>query len=194
LKTIWKRVVPLLLVMPGLAIPAAAEREVLLQAAEKAIDTLGREDGYFGNAELERVHKALQALGASKQSGDADELVLALNRAAEAALPESRMQIAAVIREMPMPDPQAAAGDSLTQQLRATRLDQLKAGMLPAVGKATQGVHLAEKYNDVARRASALGLVDQRDASLDEYVARQALDGLFKVMGKEEAALRAGKQ
>jgi hypothetical protein len=190
----------LLLVMPGLAV--AAEREVLLQAAEKAIDTLGREDGYFGNAEvkiplpgkLERVHKALQALGASKQSGDADELVLALNRAAEAALPESRMQIAAVIREMPMPDPQAAARDSLTQQLRATRFDQLKAGMLPAVGKATQGVHLAEKYNDVASRASALGLVDQRDASLDEYVARQALDGLFKVMGKEEAALRAGKQ
>ncbi len=65
--------------------------------------------------------------------------------------------------------------------------------MLPAVSKATKGVQLAKSYNDVASKASALGVVDQRDADLDAYVTRKTLDGLFKAMSKEETNLRAAK-
>jgi acyl-CoA thioesterase-1 len=49
---------------------------------------------------------------------------------------------------------------------------------------------LAKQYKEVAGKASALGLVDQRDASLDSYVTRKALDGLFLTMAHEEAAIR----
>jgi hypothetical protein len=73
---------------------------------------------------------------------------------------------------------------------RRTRPRNTSARFLPIVGKATADVQLADRYNDVAGRASALGLLDARDANLDAYVTRKALDGLFLVMAREEAAIR----
>jgi hypothetical protein len=67
---------------------------------------------------------------------------------------------------------------------------RLSEKFLPIVSKATADVQLAQRYNDVAGRASALGLLDSRDADLDAYVTRKALDGLFLVMAREEAAIR----
>jgi hypothetical protein len=61
---------------------------------------------------------------------------------------------------------------------------------LPIVAKATAEVQLAKQYNEVAARASVLGLVDPKDANLDAYVTRKALDGLFLMMAREEAAIR----
>jgi len=181
-------------------------RALLGKAANQAIDSLGRPDGYFGNPEmkiplpgkLEKVHKALQSLGVNdKGIGDkGDALVLAINRAAESALPESRALIVDAIQQMPMPDAaQLAAGgdDVLTRQLRTTMLDSIHSGVLPLVGKATKGVRLAEKYNEMAGKASALGLLDQRDAELDGYVTRQTLDGLFREMAKQESSLRSSR-
>ena len=49
---------------------------------------------------------------------------------------------------------------------------------------------LAQRYNEVAGKASALGLVGKEDANLDSYVTRKALDGLFATMAKEELAIR----
>jgi len=181
----------------------AADRALLGKAATQAIDSLGRPDGFFGNPEvkiplpgkLEKVHKALQSLGVNDKgvSDKGDAMVLAINRAAESALPESRALVADAIQRMPMPDAAqlAAGGDVLTRQLRATMLDSLNTGVLPLVGKATQGVRLAEKYNEMASKASALGLLDQRDAELDGYVTRQTLNGLFREMAKQEATLRS---
>jgi hypothetical protein len=179
----------------------SGDRETLEQAANRAIDSLGKPDGYFGNPEvriplpgkLEKLRKVLQAMGASKE---VDALVLAMNRAAETALPESRALITGAIRSMPPVDaakPAATGNAVLAQQFRETMFAQLTAGMLPMVGKATVGVHLARSYNDVAGKASALGVLDQRDADLDAYVTRRALEGLFETMANEESNLRAGK-
>jgi hypothetical protein len=178
----------------------AGDRALLSQAATRAIDNLGRPDGFFGNPEmriplpgkLEKVHKALQALGASDK---ADALVLAINRAAEAALPESRALVADAIQHMPLPDAAqpAAEGDVLTRQLQASMSDSLNSGVLPLVAKATKGVRLTEKYNEMAGKVSALGLMDQRDADLDGYVTRQTLNSLFREMAKQESALRAAR-
>jgi hypothetical protein len=51
-------------------------------------------------------------------------------------------------------------------------------------------VQLAQRYNDVAGKLSQLGLVSAQDANLDSYVTNKALDGLFVMMAKEEAAIR----
>jgi Protein of unknown function (DUF4197) len=173
----------------GTAWPAN-NQQLLEQAANHAIDSLGRPDGYFGNPEvriplpgkLEKLHKVLQTLGASKE---VDALVLAMNRAAEAALPECRALIAASIRDMPPVEVEPAG--ELVQKYRTAMSDRLTTDMLPAVSKATRDVHVAKTYNDVAAKASALGILDQRDADLDAYVTRKTLDGLFKTMSKEEA-------
>ena len=35
------------------------------------------------------------------------------------------------------------------------------------------------------------GLVDERDAKLDDYITRKAMDGLFLMMAEQEKVIRA---
>jgi hypothetical protein len=129
-------------------------------------------------------------LGLNKQT---DELVTAMNRAAEAAVPEAKTLLVDAIKGMSVTD---AVGiltggpDAATQYFRRTTSAKLTERFLPIVGKATKQVQLAQRYDEVAGRLTKLGLVDQKDANLDSYVTQKALDGLFFTMAKEEAAIR----
>jgi hypothetical protein len=58
------------------------------------------------------------------------------------------------------------------------------------VRKATAKVGLARKYDRVAGQAAQFGLVSQEDASIDQYVTRKALDGLYFMIGEEEKKIR----
>src|ERR1700690_3537863 len=69
-------------------------REALATGAQYAVDSLGKQDGFFGNSKVkiplpgsvQKVEKLLHQMGMGKQ---ADDLVLTMNRAAEAAVPEA---------------------------------------------------------------------------------------------------------
>lgn len=173
-------------------------KEALTQAASVAVSTLGRTDGFMANADvriplpgkLQKASKTARKLGLGKQI---DALTLAMNRAAEAAVPEARELLLQSIRQMSVTDavgilkgPENAA----TEYFRKSTSDRLIEKFQPVVSKATADVKLADRYNDVAGKASALGLIDSRDANLDDYITRKALDGLFRVMAQEEAAIR----
>ena len=173
-------------------------RAALNQAAAAAISELGRADGFFNNPEvkiplpgkLEKARKTLRKLGLSKQ---VDALDLAMNRAAEAAVPEARELFVQSIRQMSVTDALGiirGSESAATAYFRKSMSDKLTAKFMPIIGKATANEELAQKYNAVAKKAQALGLVDDNDASLDAYVTRKALDGLFLVMSKEELAIR----
>jgi hypothetical protein len=173
-------------------------KAALNQAALAAVTTLGKPDGFMGNPEvriplpgkLEKAAKKLRKLGMRKQT---DALELAMNRAAEAAVPEAKALFVDAIKQMSVADAVAllrGPDDAATQYFRGAMSGKLTERFQPIVTKATENVQLARQYNDVAGRASALGLVDQKDASLDAYVTRKALDGLFLVMAREEAAIR----
>jgi hypothetical protein len=194
-----------LLAMPAVAAskPGAQEsadglKAALGQAASVAVASLGKTDGFFGNPEvkiplpgkLQKASKTLRKLGLARQT---DALQLAMNRAAEAAVPEARALFVESIRRMSVTDALGilkGPDDAATQFFRASMSDKLTERFLPVVGKATADVQLAQQYKEVATKASALGLMNERDASLDTYVTRKALDGLFLMMAKEEAAIR----
>jgi hypothetical protein len=173
-------------------------KAALTQAAGVAVSSLGKADGFLGNPEvriplpgkLQKASKTARKLGLGKQT---DALELAMNRAAEAAVPEARELLVQSIKQMSVSDalrilkgPENAA----TEYFRKSMSEKLTEKFLPIVGKATADVQLADRYNDVAGKASALGLLDARDANLDSYVTRKALDGLFLVMAREEAEIR----
>ncbi len=80
--------------------------------------------------------------------------------------------------------------DAATQYFRTSMTAPLTAAFMPIVGRNTARLGLAKKYSVVATKAADLGLVEQQDASLDAYVTRKALDGLFLMMAREEAAIR----
>ncbi|MEJ0098250.1 MAG: DUF4197 domain-containing protein [Pseudomonadota bacterium] len=177
---------------------AAGLKVALQQGAGKAIALLGKQDGFFGNPDvhiplpgvLQKGRKTLDKLGLKKQTAALD---LAINRAAEAAVPQARQLFADAIGRMSLSDALGilkGPDDAATQYFRASMTAPLTEAFLPIVGRNTAQLDLAKKYSAVATKAADLGLVEQQDASLDAYVTRKALDGLFLVMAREEAAIR----
>ena len=51
-------------------------------------------------------------------------------------------------------------------------------------------MQLAQKYDRIAKKGQGLGLVKPEDASIDHYVTRKALDGLYFMIGEEEKKIR----
>lgn len=173
-------------------------RTALTQAAQAAVANLGRTDGFLGNPEvriplpgkLEKASRTLKKLGASRQ---VDDLSTAMNRAAEAAVPEARALLVDAVRQMSVQDAASiltGPQDAATQYFRRTTQARLAERFLPVVARETGRLGLAKRYDNVAGKAAQLGLLKPEDASLDSYVTQKALDGLFLMMAKEEAAIR----
>jgi len=172
-------------------------RTALEKGSHAAVAQLGRTDGFFGNPQvriplpdsLTRTEKMLRRVG---MGGYADELVLTMNRAAEAAVPEARQLLVDSIRKMTISDAKGilAGGDTAgTAYFRRTTRDPLHGRFLPIV-RATANENLAHKYNEYADKGVALGLVGKQDADLDEYVTQKALDGLYFMVAEEEKKIR----
>jgi hypothetical protein len=123
----------------------------------------------------------------------ADELILALNRAAEAAVPEARQLFVDSVRKMTVQDAKSilqGGHTAGTEYFRRSTEGQLRKRFLPIVKRATEKVGLAREYNNYAQKGIALGVVKRQDANLDDYVTEKALDGLFLVVAEEEHKIR----
>jgi hypothetical protein len=173
-------------------------RQALIDGSAAAVAKLGVENGYFKNPKvkiplppsLQRVERGLRAFGMRRE---ADELVLAMNRAAEAAVPEAKQLLTDAVRKMSVQDAKGilAGGDTAATDYfkRATR-PQLTQRFLPIVKNATDRVGLAQQYNALAGQAAALGLMKEEDANIERYVTQKALDGLYFKIGEQEKAFR----
>ncbi|HSA88709.1 MAG TPA: DUF4197 domain-containing protein [Burkholderiales bacterium] len=176
----------------------AGLRTALERGARSAVATLGRVDGFLGNPQvkiplpdsLQRTERLARRLGFSKE---VDELVLAMNRAAEAAVPEARKLLIDAVKKMSVRDAKAilTGGDTAaTQYFRKTSHAALHGRFLPIVKSATEKVGVAQRYKEFAAPAAAFGLVKSEHADLDEYVTQKALDGLYFMLGEEEKKIR----
>lgn len=170
----------------------------LIQGAGKAIAKLSAVDGFFKNKDvkiplpenLKKADKVMRFLGMGKQ---ADELVLKMNRAAEAAVPEARTLLVNAIKQMSLNDAKAiltGGNDAATQYFKKTTSGPMAEKFLPIVTKATEKVQMAQQYNKLAAMASKYGLVKKEEANLEQYVTQKTLDGVYLMMAQEEAAIR----
>ncbi len=177
---------------------SGALRQALSQGASAAVASLGRTDGFLGNPKvkiplpenLQKAEKLMRKLGMGKY---ADELIVTMNRAAEAAVPEAKELLLNAVRQMTLQDAKGiltGGDDSVTQYFKRTTSAPLTEKFLPIVRQATEKVALADKYNRYARQGAKLGLIDEKNASLEGYVTEKALDGLFLMIGEEERAIR----
>jgi hypothetical protein len=174
-------------------------KQALTQGAETAVSELAKENGYLGNDKvriplpdtLKNADKAMRRFGMGKYS---DELITAMNRAAEAAVPEARTLFVGAIKKMTVSDAKGiltGGDDAATKYFRKNTETELAGKFKPIVGKAMENVKLAEKYDQFAGKGAKFGLVDKRDANLDDYITRKAMDGLFLMMAEQEKAIRA---
>lgn len=173
-------------------------KQALTEGTGKAVDQLGKADGFLGNPKvkiplpenLAKVAGLMHKLGMGRQ---ADELEVAMNRAAEAAVPEARALIVASIKQMSVDDAKGiltGGEDAATQYFKRSTAAPLAAKFRPVVKKAIARVKLAEKYEEFAGRGVKLGLVKEDDAHLEDYVTAKALDGLYLMIAEEEKAIR----
>ena len=173
-------------------------KEALTQGAGKAVDLLGRKDGFLGNPKVkiplpesvQKVEGLLRGLGMGKK---ADELVTAMNRAAEAAVPEAKTLLVNSIKQMSVEDAKGiltGGEDSATKYFRRTTSGPLTEKFKPMVKAAMAKVNVAKKYDQFAGKAASYGLVREEDAHLENYVTQKTLDGLYLMMAEEEKAIR----
>ena len=173
-------------------------KEALTQGVSKAVASLGAADGFFGNSavkiplpdSLKKIQKGMKFMGMGKQS---DELVLKMNRAAEAAVPEAKTLLVDSIKKMSLADAKAiltGPQDAATQYFKKTTSAQMGEKFLPIVTKATANVQLADSYNKYAEMGSKFGVVKKEDANINQYVTKKALDGVYFMVAQEEAAIR----
>lgn len=173
-------------------------RQALVQGTERAVLQLGREDGFLANRtvrialppSLGRADAVLRKVGMSKYS---DQLIIAMNRAAEQAVPEARALLVEAVDHMTIADAKAiltGPEDAATQYFRRHTQGALTARLQPIIQQATQRVRVAEAYGQYAGRAARFGLIKKEDADLNAYVTSRTLEGLYLTIAAEERAIR----
>jgi uncharacterized protein DUF4197 len=176
----------------------AGLKQALTNGAHAAIGRLGVENGFYGDARvkilmpesMKKAENLMRRFGMGKQ---ADELILRMNRAAEAAVPEARAVLVDAVKAMSVADARGiltGGEDAATQYFRRTMSDPLVRRFQPIVVKAMEKVELAETWDRYAARGARLGLVRKEDANLEDYITGRALDGLFLMMAEEEKKIR----
>jgi hypothetical protein len=197
--------------LPALGLPAAAGaglfsetdaaagvRTALERGASSAVALLGRSDGFLGNPKvrielpgfLKDAAKLLKATGQGKR---VDELVTAMNRAAEAAVPQAKTLLLNAVKSMSVDDAVkiVKGGETSVTQFFSTKTrEPLGVEFLPVVARATEKVSLAQKYDALAGKAAGMGLMKKEEANLNGYVTGKALDGLYFMIGEEEKKIR----
>ena len=149
-------------------------KTALEKGALAAISLLGRKDGFLSNEAvriplpgyLEDASKLLKTFGQGKR---VDELVTAMNRAAETAVPMAKDLLVGAVKSMSVTDAKniLTGGDtSVTAFFAGKTRDPLSVQFLPVVTRATEKVSLASKYNRVASKAAGIGLIGKDAAKI----------------------------
>ncbi len=176
----------------------AGLKAALDKGAASAIALLGANNGFLGNDKVRiplpgYLNDAAGLLRTLGQGQQVDELITAMNRGAEAAVPKAKVLLTRAVQNMSVDDAKGilAGGNTAVTDFFASKT---RAGLgtefLPIVTQATQKLGLAAKYNQLAGKGAELGLVKKEDANIQQYVTAKALDGLYLMIGEEEKKIR----
>lgn len=176
----------------------AGLKAALDKGAASAIALLGANNGFLGNDKVRiplpgYLNDAAGLLRTLGQGQQVDELITAMNRGAEAAVPKAKALLTRAVQNMSVDDAKGilAGGNTAVTDFFASKT---RAGLgtefLPIVTQATQKLGLAAKYNQLAGKGAELGLVKKEDANIQQYVTTKALDGLFFMIAEEEKKIR----
>jgi hypothetical protein len=175
-------------------------KEALSKGVRNAVNELGRQNGFLDNSRvhiplphnLQRSEKMLRTLGQGRR---VDEFVVAMNRAAEAAVPVATDIFVDSIMQMSFSDARnilfSGQDDAATQFFRRTSEYRLTQEFRPIVERFTEQVGVTQKYKQMIGRYGSIGRAFGQDVSdLDGYVTEKALDGLFLLIADEERRIR----
>lgn len=177
---------------------AAGLRDALTVGTGRVVDVLGVVDGFNLNPDvriplpgvLQDVQSALSAIGLS---GMVDDLELRLNRAAETAMPRGRELFRDAIRTLTLDDAMAiynGPADAATRYFQGRMTPDLVQVFSPIVRDSLADVGAVRAYDRMMGRYRSIPFVPDATADLTDYTVEKGLDGLFLLLGREEAAIR----
>ncbi|WP_448506032.1 DUF4197 domain-containing protein [Immundisolibacter sp.] len=176
---------------------SAGLKQALTQGAGKAVDVLGRPDGFMGDpkvriglpGKLRKAEGMLRGLGMGAQT---DDLVATMNRAAEAAVPAARPLLVDAIKQMSVDDARGiltGGDDAATRYFQRTTSGPLTEKFKPVISQAMAGLNLNQKFQALTGSTGML-MGKTPNGYLEDYVTRKTLDGLFLMIAQEEKSIR----
>lgn len=173
-------------------------KAALEKGSVAAVAKLGVTDGFLGNDKvkiqlpgiLEQARPLLKMSGRGQQL---DDLVVSMNRAAEAAVPMAKPLLLNAVKSMSVTDAKnilTGGETSVTDFFREKTSGPLAVKFLPIVKGITDRSGLSAKYNATMSQASKFNLVSEQQSTVEGYVTQRALDGLYYMIGEEEKAIR----
>lgn len=177
---------------------SAALRAALERGAQVAVKQLGAADGFLTNDKVriglpDVLEKAAPILRTVGRGAQLDELITSMNHAAESAVALAQPLLIQAIKGMSVQDAQhiVQGGDNaVTEYFTSKTRAPLGQKFLPVVSKALEKLSITRQYNDLAGKASKLGLVQGDMVTVQDHVTQKALDGLYFVIGEEERRIR----
>ncbi len=178
---------------------ASGLRGALIQGISKGSDQASKLDGYYNNPqlkipfppELQKVEKTLRNIGLGSE---VDKFVRQLNRGAERAATQAKPIFINAIRSMTIQDAFAILNgeqNAATNYLKRTTSAPLKSKFLPVVSQSLDEVKATRYYGNIVTRYNKIPLVKKVNPDLDDYATNRAIDGLFLLVAREEANIRA---
>ena len=181
----------------------AGLKEALVKGSRTAVNTLGKENGFFSHPRLkipmpEKLQVVESALRKLEQDKIADEFVLSMNRAAEKATPEAMSVLTNATKSMSIKDAYGilkGPDNAATEYLEKTSGSDLQKQFLPIVKQATGNVGVTEKYKALIDKLGdnlgpMAGFTDTTSLDIDKYVTDKAMAGLFSLVASEEKLIR----
>ncbi|MFZ6746885.1 DUF4197 domain-containing protein [Undibacterium sp. JH2W] len=173
-------------------------KAALDKGSAAAVSKLGVDGGFLNNDKvkiqlpsiLEKARPILQMTGKGQQL---DELVVSMNRAAEAAVPMAKPLLVNAVKSMTLTDAKnilTGGETSVTDFFKEKTSAPLSAKFLPMVKGVTDKAGLSAKYNGIMSQAQKFGAVSQQEATVEGYVTQKAMDALFLMIAEEEKSIR----
>ncbi len=181
-------------------------KEALNKGIQQAVAELGHYGGFVTNLQvripmpqkLQTVEKTLRTVGEGQL---ADEFVATMNHAAEQAVPQATAVFMDAVQRMSIADAKAiltGPDDAATQYFRRVTETNLYERFLPIVKSATDNTGVTSTYKRLLgtiNQNKYLGplesiFMNNQAVDIDAYVTEHALDGLFRMMAREEIQIR----
>jgi len=176
-------------------------KEALTVGSKNSANSASKTDGFYKNAlifipfppEAIKVKNTLESAGLSNLTND---FVLSLNRAAEDASKKAFPIFSEAITSMTINDAMGilkGADDAATTYLKNKTSAKLKAEFKPIIKQSIDKVKVTSYWNPIAtnyNRLTALTGGEQVNPNLEEYITDRAMEGLFKLIAREEALIR----
>lgn len=177
-------------------------KEALTIGSTKAGEQSSKVDGFYKNplikipypAETKQMMSTLKNLGMDKQVKDFEKQ---LNRAAEDAAKKAAPIFMDAIKKLTIQDGLTilkGKDDEATQFLKRNTTTGLSAEFKPVIANSLKKVQITKYWKPLFTKYNKLPMVKKVNPDLETYVTEKAIEGLFKLVAKEELSIRKDPQ